>query len=65
MISNHLAFRRFNGSRITIVRGGFRETTSTDLWLAFDDAVPIPTPTVDEKFVVVPKPARKPRPRRK
>jgi hypothetical protein len=47
------------------VRGGFRETVSTDLWLAFDNAAPIPTPTVDEKFVGAPKLKTKRRPRKK
>jgi len=48
------------------VRGGFREEISSELWLLFDDAEkPIPTPTVDEKFIIVPKPARKPRSRKK
>jgi len=65
MIHNYLRFRNFDVSRVTIVRGGFRETVSTDLWLAFDDAVPVATPTVDEKFIIVPKPAKKLRPRKK
>jgi len=53
-------------TRITIVRGGYREETSGELWLSFDDnEKPIPMPTVDLKFVEIPKPARKPRPRRK
>ena len=65
LIRNHFRFRNFDESRITFIRGGFRETVSTDLWLAFDNAVPIPTPTVDEKFVVIPKPKAKPRSRKK
>ncbi len=66
LYKNHFTFRNFDVSRIDIVRCGFREEISSELWLYFDDAEkPVPTPTVDEKFVVVPKPARKPRPRRK
>lgn len=66
LYKNHFAFRNFDVSRITIMRGGFREEISSELWVSFDDAEkPIPTPTVDEKFVVVPKPARKSRPRKR
>lgn len=65
MISSYLNFRNFDISRTTIVRGGFRETTSTDLWLSFDGSAPVPTPTVNEKFVVVSKPASKSRLRKK
>jgi hypothetical protein len=43
------------------MRGGFREHLSSELWLSFDDAAqPIPTPTVDKKFVEIPKQIRKP-----
>ncbi|HEX8637611.1 MAG TPA: hypothetical protein VF692_06090 [Pyrinomonadaceae bacterium] len=62
---NHFAFRNVDLSRITIMEGGYREETSSELWLSFDDEKPVTTPTVDKKFVEVPKPARKPRPRRK
>lgn len=65
VIRTHLRFRNFDMSRIIFVRGGFRETVSTELWLAFDEAVPVLTPTVDEKFVLVPKPKTKPRARKK
>lgn len=66
LINNHFRFRNFDVSHITIVRGGFREEVSSELWLSFDDAEkPIPTPTVDEKFIVVPAPAKKSRPRKK
>jgi hypothetical protein len=59
---NYLRFRNFDTSRIIIVDGGFREKTSGELWLSFDDAVqPIPTPTVDRKFVAVPVQTRKSR----
>ena len=62
---NYFTFRNIDVSRIALVRGGYREETSGELWLAFDDEKPVPTPTVDAKFIEVPKPARKPRPRRK
>lgn len=56
LINNHFRFRNFDVSRITIVRGGFREELSSELWLSFGDGEkPIPTPTVDEKFIIVPK----------
>jgi hypothetical protein len=61
LINNYLRIRGFDLSRITLMRGGFRENTSSELWLSFDDAVqPIPTPTVDAKFVETPKQVRKP-----
>lgn len=65
MVSNYTRARQFDTSRVTIVRGGFRETLSTDLWISFDGSAPTPTPTVNEKFVVVPKLPRKPNPRKK
>ena len=59
---NYLLFRNFDASRIAIINGGFREETSAELWLSFDDnEKPIPTPTVDKKFVEVPVQTRKPR----
>jgi len=61
LINNYLRFRRLDVSRITLVRGGFRENTSSELWLSFDDNVqPIPTPTVDKRFIETPKQVRKP-----
>ena len=66
LYKNHFTFRNFDLTRINIVRGGYRQETSGELWLSFDDnEKPIPMPTVDLKFVEIPKPARKPRPRRK
>jgi len=65
LIQNQFAFRRFDTSRVTIMRGGFRETISTDFWISFDDTVPILTPTVDAKFVKVPVKTTKPRRRKK
>ncbi len=61
VINNHFRFRNFDVSRIKVMRGGFREHLSSELWLSFDDAAqPIPTPTVDKKFVEIPKQIRKP-----
>ncbi len=65
LYKNHFTFRGFDSAPINIVRGGYREETSGELWLSFDEEKPIPTPTVDVKFVENPKPSRKPRPRRK
>lgn len=57
LYNNHFNFRNVDTSRITITNGGFRDEISSELWLSFDDAEkPIPMPTVDEKFIVVPKP---------
>lgn len=65
MIYNYSLMRRFDMSRITVIRGGFRESVSTDLWLSFDNAEkPAPTPTVDEKFIKMPVKITKPRPRK-
>ncbi|MDQ3132114.1 MAG: hypothetical protein M3Q99_15310 [Acidobacteriota bacterium] len=66
LYKNHFTFRNFDLTRISIVRGGYREETSGELWLSFDDAEkPVPTPTVDKEFVEIPKPARRSRPRKK
>ena len=65
MISNYIRARKFDTSRVTIVRGGFRETLSTDLWISFDGSAPTPTPTVNEKFVFVSKSSPKTQSRRK
>jgi len=57
---------RLDASRVTIIRGGFREAIFTEMWLSFDDAAtPILTPTVDAKFVKVPVKTTKPRQRKK
>ncbi len=65
MIRNYITFRNFYASRITFVRGGFRENISTELWLAFNNAAPVPAPTVNEKFVITAAPTKKSRPRKK
>jgi len=40
---NHLMFRRFDASRITLVNGGFQEQAKTQLWMVPDGAIP-PSP---------------------
>ena len=52
-IKNIYKFMKRDMSRITIVRGGFREYDTVDSWILFEGAEPpTPTPTVDKKFVV-------------
>lgn len=54
------AFRRYDLSRVTILRGGFREYNTVDMWVVPEGAeLPTATPTVNEKFVVLPKQAKK------
>jgi hypothetical protein len=66
MINNYFRFRNFDVSRITIMRGGFREEISTELWLSLDDAEkPVLTPTVDIKFIEMPAKTTKTRRRKK
>ena len=49
MIANHLAFRNFDRSRITLIRGGYREEMSTELWIAPPGVQPpAPSRTVAE-----------------
>jgi hypothetical protein len=46
------AFRKYDLTRVAIVRGGYRENNTVDMWVLPEGAEnPIPTPTVDEKFV--------------
>ena len=64
LYKNHFTFRGFDSAPINIERGGYREETSSEFWLSFDEnEKPVPTPTVDKKFIEVPKPTRKPRPK--
>ncbi len=54
MIVEHIAFRRFDHSRLTIVRGGFRPDMATELWLIPPGVQPpepsgtVPEPKVPE-----------------
>jgi hypothetical protein len=49
------AFRKQDLSRVTMVRGGYREYNTVDSWILPEGAdVPIPTPTVAEKFIKSP-----------
>lgn len=49
------AFRRYDMSRVEIVRGGYREHSTVDMWLLPPgvDSPPL-TPSVDEQFVKIP-----------
>lgn len=60
LIMTHFQFRGIDLSKITIVNGGYREVEATELWISFDDNKPIPTPTINEKFVGIPATAKKP-----
>lgn len=54
-VRNYLGYRNFDLSRITIVRGGFREYSTVDSWIIPPGAEPpAPTPTVDNKFITLP-----------
>ena len=54
MIANHIAFRRFDPLRITFVRGGYRNSVSTELWIVPPGAEPpepsrtVPAPVMSE-----------------
>jgi hypothetical protein len=61
LYKHHFTFRGFDSAPINIVQGGYREEAFSEMWLSFGDEKPVPTPTVDAKFVKIPKPARKPR----
>jgi hypothetical protein len=53
------AFRKFDMSRITIIKGGFREHNTVDSWIVPPGAdPPVPTPSVDDKFITTPKKSR-------
>ncbi len=42
-------------NRVTVIDGGYREDVETELWISTDDnQKPVPSPTVDAKFVGVP-----------
>ncbi len=52
-VKNFFKFSKRDMSRITIVRGGFREYSTVDSWILFEGAEPPkPTPTVDKNFVI-------------
>lgn len=54
LIKSHFAFRSIDTSRLTFIDGGYREDVATELWLSFDEnEKPVPTPTVDARFVGV------------
>lgn len=43
MFRNHMAFRRFDAARVTVINGGFQEQGKTQLWIVPPGAEP-PTP---------------------
>ncbi len=50
-VLNHMRFRRFEASRITIVNAGYREEMRRDLFIVHPGAeMPTPEPTVDKRF---------------
>lgn len=62
LISNHFLFRKVDLKRITIIDAGYRETVATDIWLVPTGAQPpIPTPSVDRRFVSKGKPVKRSR----
>lgn len=49
MLINHIGFRRFDASRITLVSGGYRNEIATELWIVSPGAEPpMPSRTVAE-----------------
>ncbi len=63
LLTNQIFFRRFDASRIKIVDAGFREELSSEFLLVPPGtAAPMPTPTVDKRFIrpgISTRPARK------
>ena len=54
-VQNYIGYRGIDLKRITVVRGGFREYSTVDSWIIPPGAEPpIPTPTVDKKFISLP-----------
>ena len=50
LITNQIAFRNYDRSRITLVRGGFRLEISTELWMVPPDAEnPAPSATLPDQ----------------
>lgn len=55
-LRNYIAFRRFDPNRITIIEGGFREYNTVDSWLVPPGVEPpVPTPSVDSRFIEIPR----------
>jgi hypothetical protein len=56
------AFRKYDLGKVNIIRGGYREDDTVDLWILPEGVrPPTPTPTVDDKFIAVPKQTKNPR----
>lgn len=53
--ANHIAFRNFDASRITLLKGGYRSQISTELWIVAPGVNPpeptrtVPVPTIPER----------------
>ncbi|MEP6900330.1 MAG: hypothetical protein ABJA66_01190 [Actinomycetota bacterium] len=55
-VQKYFAFRRYDLSRVKIIRGGFREYNTVDSWLVpLGVNAPVPTPSVDSRFIEIPK----------
>jgi hypothetical protein len=55
-VRRFFAFSRYDISRVTIIEGGFRDYSTVDTWLVPPGAAPpVPTPSVDSRFITVPK----------
>jgi hypothetical protein len=64
-VNNHIIFRGQDPSRLTIINGGFRETSSVEMYLLPAGVFPpAPTPTVDERYVTFTNKKKSPRKRR-
>lgn len=47
-------FRKYHSERVKLVNGGYREFNAVDMWLLPPGAAsPVPTPSVDSKFIKV------------
>lgn len=52
LIAQYVLFRRFDETRIKIISVGFRDEVSTEFWLVpAAISAPVPTPTVDKRFI--------------
>ncbi|MDQ6786940.1 MAG: hypothetical protein M3033_09050 [Acidobacteriota bacterium] len=64
-VRRNFRFRNFDLNRVEIIKGGFREENTVDLWILPEGVqVPKPTPTVNDKFIAAPKTSKKSRRRK-
>lgn len=62
IVAQYFSLIKADTNRITLMDGGDREEEATEIWISPDDnRKPVPTPTVDRRFVETVKPLRKPR----